>query len=76
MCVCVCVCVWCSTKLQLKVLVRLYLCMVFHFIQDISELATSIYIPRGVNVKSLSTSSEWPFRPSKMFKVKMIALRL
>ena len=38
--------------------------------QDICELTSSIYIPRGVNVKSLSTTTEWPFLPSKMFKVK------
>jgi len=38
-------------------------------LKDINELTSSIYIPRGINVKSLSTSSLWPFRPSKMFKV-------
>ena len=38
-------------------------------IQDISELTSSIYIPRGVNVKSLSTTTQWPFQPSKEYKV-------
>lgn len=32
-------------------------------------MTSSIYIPRGVNVKSLSTSTLWPFQPTKPFKV-------
>jgi len=39
------------------------------FYQDICELTTSIYIPRGVNVNSLSREVKWPFQPSKLFKV-------
>ena len=53
--------------LLLQILVNL---VAFHsLLQDISELATSIYIPRGVNVASLSQEALWPFHPSKIFKV-------
>jgi len=38
-------------------------------LKDICELTTSIYIPRGVNVNSLSREVKWPFQPSKLFKV-------
>ncbi len=38
-------------------------------LKDISELQESIYIPRGVNVASLSSELVWPFKPSRMFKV-------
>ena len=44
--------------------------MIIHYVmQDISEMASSIYIPRGVNVKSLSTTISWPFKPNKTLKV-------
>ena len=43
--------------------------MQLFLMQDISEMASSIYIPRGVNVKSLSSSITWPFQPSKAYKV-------
>lgn len=35
----------------------------------ISDMTESIYIPRGVNVASLSQSSMWSFTPSPMFQV-------
>lgn len=37
--------------------------------QDICELTSSIYIPRGINVTSLNHDQKWPFQPSKLFKV-------
>lgn len=37
--------------------------------QDIREMSGSIYVPRGVNVKSLSVEALWPFVPVKSFKV-------
>lgn len=33
-------------------------------------MTNSIYIPKGINVKSLSTEVDWPFIPSKHFRVK------
>lgn len=38
-------------------------------LQDISELTSSIYIPKGINVKSLNTEVNWSFVPSKHFRV-------
>ena len=40
-------------------------------LKDICEQTSSIYVPRGVNVTSLSTEATWPFRPSKMFKASV-----
>ena len=42
---------------------------IHNYMQDINELTNSIYIPKGINVKSLSTEVDWPFVPSKNFKV-------
>ena len=33
-------------------------------------MTKSIYIPRGVNVYSLSRETNWHFEPTKQFKVK------
>ncbi|XP_064393969.1 V-type proton ATPase catalytic subunit A-like [Halichondria panicea] len=38
-------------------------------LKDICDLTQSIYIPRGVNVSSLSIDAKWPFRPTKDFRV-------
>lgn len=38
-------------------------------LKDISDLTESIYIPRGVNVSSLSIDNQWPFQPTKDFRV-------
>lgn len=38
--------------------------------QDISELTTSIYIPKGINVKSLNNEVNWLFVPSKQLRVR------
>ena len=46
-----------------------YIMIIPYVMQDISEMASSIYIPRGVNVKSLSTTISWPFKPNKTLKV-------
>jgi V-type H+-transporting ATPase subunit A len=38
-------------------------------LKDISDMTESIYIPRGVNVYSLSRDNLWYFEPTKDFKV-------
>ena len=38
-------------------------------LKDINELTQSIYIPRGVNTKSLSRSVLWDFNPEVAVKV-------
>lgn len=38
-------------------------------LEDIAELFQSIYIPRGVDCKSLSRSKEWDFQPAGMLRV-------
>lgn len=43
--------------------------------QDICELTSSIYIPRGINVTSLNHDQTWPFQPSKLFKVSTCNLK-
>ena len=35
-------------------------------LKDICDLTQSIYIPRGVNTKSLSRTIEWPFTPASI----------
>ena len=40
-------------------------------LKDINELTESIYIPRGVNTKSLSRTEQWDFMPSEL-KVSVI----
>ena len=37
--------------------------------QTICDMTESIYIPRGVNVSSLSRESQWYFEPQKEFRV-------
>ena len=37
-------------------------------LKDINEMTESIYIPRGVNVYSLSRDQKWLFQPQKQFK--------
>ena len=43
-------------------------------LQDISDMTNSIYIPRGVNVYSLSRETLWYFEPSNIFKVLPLIL--
>ena len=43
--------------------------LLFFSLQDINELTKSIYIPRGVNINSLSRTEQWDFEPTG-FKVK------
>jgi len=38
-------------------------------LQDIGELAGSIYIPKGVNVPALSRTKKWDFEPNKAIRV-------
>ena len=45
------------------------LCYWYVLYQDICELTSSIYIPRGINVTSLNHDQKWPFQPSKLFRV-------
>lgn len=42
-------------------------------LKDISELTASIYIPRGVNTKSLSRDASWGFNPLSV-KVKTLSI--
>jgi V-type H+-transporting ATPase subunit A len=39
-------------------------------LKDINELSNSIYIPKGVNIPALNTTSQWDFNPINM-KVKV-----
>ena len=38
-------------------------------LKDINTLTQSIYIPRGINIGSLSRDSKWEFNPSKNLRV-------
>lgn len=38
-------------------------------LEDIAQLTSSIYIPKGINVHALSQTKQWHFVPSKTFRV-------
>lgn len=38
-------------------------------LEDIAQLTSSIYIPKGINIHALSHSKRWHFVPSKNFRV-------
>lgn len=43
-------------------------------LKDINELSNSIYIPKGVNIPALNTSSQWDFNPINMKVIFFVGL--
>jgi V-type H+-transporting ATPase subunit A len=44
-------------------------------LKDINELSNSIYIPKGVNIPALNTTSQWDFNPINM-KVTVLNIQV
>lgn len=41
-------------------------------LKDISDMTSSIYIPKGININALSREASWEFQPGKGFQVRCI----
>lgn len=41
-------------------------------LKDISDITSSIYIPKGMNINALSREASWEFQPAKGFEVSTL----